>query len=366
VSSDQAPGNLEVRPRKDSSASKSPTLLDQTGKPTWVPPPSAHARTEPSLKDSDAVRSPEDAQVGVGDDGYSRFYSTFGNIINRLSAPLAFAGLPLIAEETPLERPESREAAPTKRNRSRSTHSSSGEPDISKLYSRATLRAISRDGHGPNDSFYVVPTSGHTVSYANILSFAEKEKRRMEASLHGDALGTLEDDEDDFVDARETPVPLSPSARRRVGKARTEKELNNTIEELHLENKSLKDMLDKLSKRLHAFEACAQNSSLALAESMRLIRPGSPLSSGGTPLPGKGAPSSLVEEALRKRNQELEEQLAASMQRMEGLEQELYKMQRTLAKYREKWEKLKAGAKARRDAQVGATEHVDEDAAGPS
>ncbi|CRK48772.1 hypothetical protein BN1723_020649, partial [Verticillium longisporum] len=66
------------------------------------------------------------------------------------------------------------------------------------------MRAMS--GQNPNESFYVVPTSGHTMSYANILNFADKEKRRMDASLHvGGDSGRFEDDEDDFVDARDTP-----------------------------------------------------------------------------------------------------------------------------------------------------------------
>lgn len=57
---------------------------------------------------------------------------------------------------------------------------------------------------------------------------------------------------------------------------------------------------------------------------------------------------------LRARNKELEEQLTMTMQRMEALEKENRTMARTLEKYREKWEKLKAGAKARRQTQRAA------------
>ena len=52
--------------------------------------------------------------------------------------------------------------------------------------------------------------------------------------------------------------------------------MDNVVEELYIENKSLKDCIDKLSKRLHAFEMSAQSSTLALQESVRLMRPTSP------------------------------------------------------------------------------------------
>ncbi|KAJ0168362.1 hypothetical protein CTA2_6889 [Colletotrichum tanaceti] len=361
VTNDQAPGSMEVQPRRNGSKVKMQTVLDHSGKPGWIPPT---GNPEPSRREAESNKAEEPTSPPPSDDGYSRFYSTFGNIINRLSAPLAFAGLPLVTEESSasssaaaLEPPETPEPAPIKRNRLKSS-AAPAEPDLAKIYSRATLRAIS--AHNPNDSFYVVPTSGHTVSYANILNFADKEKRRLEASLHGGD-SFLEDDDDDFVDARESPsVSLSPSARRRVGSkpSRTEQQLANTIEELYLENRGLKDMLDKLSKRLHAFEATAQNSSLALAESIRLRRPGSPLS-----VAVGGGPSTAGGDAvLRARNRELEEQMAVAVQRMEALEKENKTMARTLEKYREKWEKLKAGAKARRQAQ-GTVESADADEA---
>ena len=104
-------------------------------------------------------------------------------------------------------------------------------------------------------------------------------------------------------------------------------------------------MLDKLSKRLHAFELGSQSTHLALAQSIRLHRPGSPMSSSG------GVPAASGDEALRKRNRALEEQLEAVTARMKGMEQDYDRLNGTLDKYRDRWEKLKAGAKARREAQ---------------
>lgn len=346
VSKDQAPGSLEVHPRKDGTK---PKANNEAGKPSWVPPnPVAPQRPEPQQGLS-PVRE-EERPSSPSDEGFSIFYNTFGSIINRLSAPLAFAGLPLITEESisepaaaPVQEPPTQ-----RRQRSRTPQSTSTEPDLSKIYSKATLRALRGDGNGPNDSFYVVPTSGHTASYASILSFDQKEKRRTAASVLGEHPDNLEDlDEEDFVDARESQLTLSPAIRKRLGKDKSDKKVQNVIEELHLENASLKEMLDKLSKRLQAFEINSQSSHLALAQSLRLQRPGSPMSSSG----GAGSKTEPIEETLKKRNRELEEQVALAAQRMDMLEQEHAKMQDTLEKYRERWEKLKAGAKARREAQ---------------
>ncbi|KAK5998329.1 hypothetical protein PT974_00708 [Cladobotryum mycophilum] len=341
VSNDQAPGNVEPHLRRDGSKVKMQNIMEnQSGRPAWVPPMSK----QDGLGKSAAPLKTEPASPPKDDGGYTRFYNTFGSLINKISAPLAFAGLPLIQEEptTPIEADETPNVSPTKPTRIRISPTPTMEPDLSKIYSRATLRALAREGHVATDSFYVVPSTGHTMSYANILTYAEKEKRRLEASAHGDLGISINEDDDDFVDARESPVPLSPGARRRIGRAHSDRDLHNIIEELSLENKSLKDMMDKLTKRLHTFEASAQ--SMALAESYRIMRPGSPLSAGG----GK------VNDDVIKKNHELEEQLAAIMKQMERLEKDNRKMQKTLEKYREKWETLKAGAKARREAQVTA------------
>ncbi|KAH6895332.1 hypothetical protein B0T10DRAFT_212965 [Thelonectria olida] len=357
VSNDQAPGNVDALSRQHGPKAKMQNIIDhQPGKPAWVPPAPAQQRSDSHGKNPASPR-PDSAPAAADDGGYTRFYNTWGSLITKLSAPLAFAGLPLIQEESTISEPaEPSETSPTKRSHLKASPSRIAEPDLSKIYSKATMKALAKKGHAPSDSFYVVPTSGHTMSYANILTFAEKEKRRLEASAHssrGEFDNGPDDDDDDFVDARE--APLSSGAKRRIGRARTDHELNNTIEELYTENKSLKDMLDKLTKRLHAFEASAQNSAMALAESYRLMRPGSP-----------SAVVKTNDDAIRRKNQEMEEQLAAAAKQMERLEKDNRKMQKTLEKYREKWEVLKAGAKARREAQGVVGESVEDAIASPA
>lgn len=348
VSNDQAPGNVDSATRNSGSRTKMQHMLDsKTGKPkpSWVPPTQPLSQSSrPPLID-EAVENDSAPENAPADEGFSRFYSTFGSIINRLSTPLAFAGLPLITEESNAEQPEP-EVSPQKRNRGKIVPPPGEEPDLSKIYSKAALRAVHRDGHAVNDSFYVVPTSGHTVSYANILNFDQKERRRaIAASLHdGDVEAADDPEEDDFVDARESQVSVSPSIKRRVGKSQTERDLYNVIEELNTENASLKSMLDRVTKRLQLFEASAQHSRLALADSMRIARPGSPMSHSG------GAPGQVVDEALKRKNQELEEELLTASKQFEMLEKDNKRLRHNLDKYRDKWESLKAGAKARRDA----------------
>lgn len=358
VSNTEAPGNMEAASRRSGPRTKMQNMLDNSERPNSLVSPDKERpsrQSGSSLQDATSSKEQTNNPANASDEGFSRFYNAFGSIINRISAPLAFAGLPLISEEqteTPAPAPVP-ETPVQKRTRVRTSASVSAEPDLKRIYSKAALRAISRDGQLANDSFYVVPTSGHTASYASILTFADKEKRRLEAQGGGAAKLLEEADEDEFVDAKESPVPRSsPALQRLAGKgARSDKDLTNVVEELYLENKSLKDMLDKLSKRLHAFESMSQNSGMRLAESMRLMRPTSPLTSQGGANSGKSAASPVVADealALAKRNRDLEEQLRAMGERMEDMERNYNKVRANLMRYREKWDQLKAGAKARR------------------
>lgn len=353
VSNDQAPGSLEARPRRGKGDG-----TDHSRKPSWIPP------TQDDIKEDEPIgeaSGSSGATAAPAEDGFSRFYSTFGSLINRLSAPLAFSGLPLVPENPAAESATLPPPEPSPPRRTRVKTSTSAEPELSRIYSRATLRALARDGHGGGDSFYVVPPSGHTATYASILNHENKERRRTAASRE-DADFLDDQDDDDFVDAREVQhhSAAAPSSsllsgggfRKRLGKARSEREMQVTIEELHTENASLKEMLDKLSKRLHAFELGSQSTHLALAQSIRLHRPGSPMSAStsggvGPPVPVPGP----ADEALRRRNRELEEQVGGMGARVAGMQQEIERLNETLDKYREQWEKLKAGAKARREAR---------------
>jgi len=321
-------------------------MLHQKNKPSWTPPLPGSLTSLSETRHIESQAPKVEESISQSEEGFSRFYNTFGSLINKLSAPLAFAGLPLIAEEPATESSTSVPEPPVSNKGNRMKASVMAEPELSRIYSKATLEAIRG---GPSESFLIVPKTGGTASYANILSYDKKEQRRMAASLQGDDDSLAGDlDEDDFVVAVEQALPPSPAFKQRLGRGHTDKELRNVIEELHTENVALKDTLDKLSKRLHAFEANAQNSHIALQESMRFMRPSSPMSSSGG---GRLVSVGGGDEALQKKNKELEEELARAIQQISMLEKENGRMDKNLKLYRDKWEKLKAGAKARREAQ---------------
>jgi regulator of replication initiation timing len=350
-STHQAPGSLEIPSRKNTRHPTSQEVNvpeNMATRPSWVPPmpgnqPKADARVTTTRASAVAKQEPP----STIEDGFHGFYSTFENLLSKLSAPLAFAGLPLVAEEPPTT--STATGTPTLKSRSSTNTRPTTEPDLTKYISRAALRASAHPAPG-NESFYVVPSTGHTVSYAGILSFAEKEKRRMAASIHAENPDLFDDpDDDDFVDAHETPEPPSPGLIKRLGgsrsRARGGQDLENVVEELYMENKSLKDCVDKLSRRLQAFEMSAQSSSLALQESMRMMRPSSP--SVIPPYIPTGGSDNEMKSAARISM--LEERVATNEEEIQKLRKENEKLKDVLGKYRERWEKLKEGAKTRRE-----------------
>lgn len=292
---------------------------------------------------------------------FQRFYSTFEGLISKLSAPLAFAGLPLGSEGAQTDSAHRKSSADTKLDRHHATpnrSSLSAEPDINRLYSRSALRAI-RDSSGGNgntaESFYVVPTTGGTVSYAGILNRAEREARRT----------SFEEAEEDFVDARETPP--SPELRHSVSAAKGGKlgrgndkftSLQNpkTMEELQMENQALKHLSDTLSKRLHMWEVNAQSSSMALQQSLKAMHhqhnTTSPEQHPQHPptVPTPIAPLSRTESNAdhEQRIKELEDMIHRSEAELKKVGHENEKLKTTIGRYRERWEKLKEGAKTRR------------------
>lgn len=292
------------------------------------------------------------------DETFQKFYSSFEGLISKLSAPLAFAGLPLNTQSPDSLRQKS--PADTKVDRHNATsqrRSTNADPDINSIFSCAALRAVREaNGEMPStgaESFYVVPTSGGTVSYAGILSRAEKEARR----------SSLDDGDEDFVDARETPS--SPELRQSLSGSHrlmrdTSERNTKTMEELRMENETLKQLTDQLSKRLHMWEVNAQSSSLALQQSLKAMHHQQTTTSSPT------ASSAIAPPTLRsvqpasdmlptvenheKRIKELEEIIQHSEKERDKAVRENEKLKSVLSRYRDRWEKLKEGAKTRRNA----------------
>lgn len=292
----------------------------QTSKLSSLSPIDSGSETKSSQPKSDTSRS---------DEPFQRFYATFEGLFSKLSAPLAFAGLPLNLEE-PQAQPQ-----PLKPNFSPSPSKAEeravAEPNFNKIYSKAALRAVNDEygglhggPFGGGESFYVVPTTGGTISYADILARAQQERQ---------ASNETNDDQidDEFVDARETPQPASPVSTRRP------KPGTKTMEELTLENEALRALADHLSKRLVEFEIGAQTSSLALQRSIRAMQSPAASDAGGGIRDGDG------------RIAMLEEQARAAEREVERMGRENEKLKGVVGRYRERWEKLKEGARVRRE-----------------
>ncbi|PLN83158.1 hypothetical protein BDW42DRAFT_69218 [Aspergillus taichungensis] len=345
-----------------------------------LPPPSLGASptdvTSKQFVPADMAESPHAThREPPGEEPFQRFYSTFEGLISKISAPLAFAGLPLGAESAPSYRKSTAEPKldrhPATSDRSRQ----SADPDISKIFSRAALRSL-RDpngGTGPittasaAESFYVVPTTGGTVSYAGILGRGEGAARR----------SSLDDGDEDFVDARETPP--SPELRHSLTGGRAKKgraagsdkftSLQNpkTMEELQMENQALRHLSDTLSTRLHMWEVNAQSSSMALQQSLRAMhhqsnpslehhRPQSPSTVTASAIASPQEPPPPGEQDLRIK--ELEELIRRSERDLDKAARENDKLRDIVGRYRERWEKLKEGAKTRRAEGRSAADHA--------
>ncbi|KAJ5304032.1 uncharacterized protein N7443_003692 [Penicillium atrosanguineum] len=331
-------------------------------KQMWSPPmPSPTEIISHEVVPANAAENlPSKSRSSTNDEGFQRFYSTFEGLISKISAPLAFAGLPLLSEDPAKAASANRKSsAETKLDRHHATSdrsSSTAEPDVSRLFSRAALRSI-RDTPGsapgnPAESFYVVPTSGGTMSYAGILTRAEKEARR----------NSLDEADDEFVDAREAPA--SPEMRQSTGSSRSGRrgapdklisQNPKTVEELQMENQALKQLSDTLSKRLHMWEVNAQSSSMALQQSLRFMHhhnTGSPeqlahgFSSAASPVAQMSTAPAMSD--IDPKIKELEELAHRKQQDLDRIAQENEKLKTVLGRYRDRWEKLKEGAKTRR------------------
>ncbi|KAL5342871.1 hypothetical protein BJX70DRAFT_238374 [Aspergillus crustosus] len=365
----------EARLRGTQSGQRDRVSRTSSQKQPWSPPAGSPTDiTSRQFVPPDAVESAH--RQSTTEEPFQRFYSTFEGLISRISAPLAFAGLPLGLDGTSNASAIRKSSAETRLDKQpalpdRSTHST--EPDISRIFSRAALKAIreSNGGSGPGnaaESFYVVPTTGGTVSYAGILTRAEKEARR----------NSLDEAEDDFVDARETPSSpemLQGSKSKGLGKGKgigkpsrgTDKLTNfqsaKTLEELQMENQALRHLSDTLSKRLHMWEVNAQSSSMALQQSLKALHhqnpspetgpqyhsaipsPTAPLSAAPAQVPAQApAPPPEQDERIK----ELEQRLQQREKEIEQTGRENEKLRNMNSRYKDRWEKLKEGAKSRR------------------
>lgn len=310
---------------------KQPLLKTSVAEPVKSSSPSRFATNSKFTEDSPSSRN---------DEPFQRFYATVESLFSTLSAPLAFAGLPLSIGEPAISTTNPSTSALTKTEEQQPPPT---DPELSKIFSKAALRAL-REEHGGAatggpfngaESFYVVPTTGGTISYAEILARAQQDATS-HSNKNTKGYNPSNSDEqldDEFVDARETPQPASPASSRQP------KPGTKTMEELQLENEALRALADNVCRRLFEFEMGAQTSSLALQRSIRAMQGSS----------GTGPAQPTDNDVNSGKIAELEGQLAKAKLEAERMEKENEKLKNVVVRYRERWEKIKEGAKARRE-----------------
>ncbi|TID14706.1 hypothetical protein E2P81_ATG08661 [Venturia nashicola] len=318
------------------------------------------ARIPAPIVDSRSAISREEVVNSTNENAFSKFYNSYQYVFSKIPAPLIFAGFPLNPEEPPApEKP----AQVKKPEREKTRAPSSDDPDFTKMFSKAAMRAIRDDigpSFGPQESFYLVPPTGGTVSYAGILSGS--------GGRPGTSQGipeTIEEDGDEFVDARENLGPPSPRSLRnsrkgvspsasRDGNRKAAKESQSsggmkTMEELELENATMRNLLDTQSKRLQMWELSSQSQSMALQQSMRAVRqrPDLPntISDPTTLERMTSRDSTEGDSDAKAKLKKLEDLLEVEREERLTLEQKNKKMESTIGRYREQWERLKAGAR---------------------
>ncbi|KXS94885.1 hypothetical protein AC578_1671 [Pseudocercospora eumusae] len=297
-----------------------------------------------SIMESQTLKPAQTVKKAEDDDAFSKFYTNMTTgTMSKLSSVLAYAGLPLTADDV---KPEQ---GPQHKLKQR-TVPASNDPDVKKIFSKAALNAIEDEhrqrghqGHafGPAESFYVVQTGGGTYSYADIARAQQQQQ-----------LGGIdEDDEESFVDAREAQMPDSPRHSRFRSQARGSFGKSRTHEELELENTTLKHTLEQLATRLTDFETHAQDASMAaLTQSVMSIK-------------AEQRPASTNEAALLERLRQTEKQLEQQTEDNQRLQEVRAKQEKTLKKYQSKWEEIKTSAKEKQKAKAERKEKEAEAAA---
>jgi hypothetical protein len=303
-----------------------------------------------------------------------------------MTAPLAFTSLPLNpAPPTPAQEPHQTEKVPKTKSRNSSPEASrtvkSSVPDLAALISKPALRALEGGTPiRPNESFYLVPPSGGTISYASMVQGPNTQPHHLNPIDEGS--GSLKGSHDEFVDAQESVGPPSPTSARtpRSRSSTTQPAVApqrsipagrgtglKTPEELALENETLKSLVDRQARRIMMWETNSQNN-YKLAQSFRARPPTTTTSPRGAsetsalpspPIPGfPGSSAPLPQspgaapDATAARVAALEAQIKAQSRSLEEMGSRNEKLARqgekdrqVIGRYREQWEKLKAGAR---------------------
>ncbi|KAF3916995.1 hypothetical protein ABW21_db0202443 [Orbilia brochopaga] len=167
----------------------------------------------PAVQEYDSSMARSTSPAPPKDDAFNKFYSQFEEYIDAVGNPLAFAGLPL-------------------------------DGDLSSM-DPALRKAVAEKGAA--ESFYVVPTTGGTMSYAGILTRNQQQQPSV----------------DDKIGAT-TPAAGPKASEITIS--------SKTREELELENAQLRQLTDMMAHKLHAWETSAKVNAAKMRESLQVLK----------------------------------------------------------------------------------------------
>ncbi|EWC44527.1 hypothetical protein DRE_06699 [Drechslerella stenobrocha 248] len=235
-----SPVLLGAPPRKErrkSAGAASPVVAPRGGLPfdSFKGKKAGEGPVRPAVQEYDSSQVKSTSPAPPKDDAFTKFYSQFEEYIDSVGNPLAFAGLPL-------------------------------DGDLSSM-DPALRKAVAEKGAA--ESFYVVPTTGGTMSYAGILTRNQQSPTSGEKS--------------------EATLAASPKpAENPVS--------NKTREELELENTQLKQLTDIMAHKLHTWETSAKVNAAKMRESLQVLKEtnqGSPVADAFDQDRGLGKPKGL-------------------------------------------------------------------------
>ncbi|RVD84671.1 uncharacterized protein DFL_006404 [Arthrobotrys flagrans] len=213
-----SPVLLNAPPKKErrkSASATSPVVGPREALPfdAFKGPATGEGPIRPAVKeyDSSSARgtSPKPPKLDMA---FTKFYSQFEEYIEAVGNPLAYAGLPLNGDMSSMD-PALRKAVADK---------------------------------GAAESFYVVPTTGGTMSYAGILT-------RNQQQPSGDK--------------------NEPAAAPTVGQEPADKVIGSkTREELEFENAQLRQLTDMMAHKLHTWETSAKVNAAKMRESLQVLK----------------------------------------------------------------------------------------------
>ncbi|RPA92437.1 hypothetical protein L873DRAFT_1779487 [Choiromyces venosus 120613-1] len=238
--SSRVPGASSQSPNRRRTGER-PPAIDVSAKPTTNPltilPPD-----EPKRKDSE--------------EGFSIFYSSLNTFISRVGSPfatsLAFAGLPLLNDEG---RDEEKDREARRNVLPKSWVEKHGR-------GRGLEKGWPTSDPNGGESFYVVPVSGGTLSYAGVV------RRDASPTNQNSPIDDFESLPRDLSSRAFSPPPPPPPPAQQGQRDPGLSGHTKTKEELQLENTGLRQTIDHMSRTMQSWQRKTRESENMLKNSI--------------------------------------------------------------------------------------------------